>query len=444
MAAANPNIVLVTFDSLRADHCGFVRGGADLTPTLDRLAADGFVYDRAIAPGPRTPTAVPEFLTGKVMSRHDSESRESKLTGMRDHVARHRTIADRLSDLGYATAAFSANPWAAERTGIASEFDEFLRIDRPAAETIVHKPGFSALSGTRAGTFLYYLESWLRKQRNFAQWPQAFDDIVDGIAGLEEPYFAWIFLMDTHNPYIVPREDRVESSTIGMYYGLVRGNASLNHGSESYLDDEMPSGVARRLEACYRDATRSIDRFVDELTTALAEDDPTYVVHADHGEAFGEHGRYGHQNVLYEENIHVPLLVTGGEDVPNERVAEPTSLRELPDLIENIGLPGEEFVGHGSDTARAITRTWKGDTIAVRGQRWKYVETNGDGELYDLSVDPQERRDVSDHHRDVRDERARLVEEFRGEFGDHTGGDSESVALSANAKQRLETLGYRQ
>jgi len=101
------NIVMVTADSLRADHCGFIDSSSSLTPTIDRLAAEGVSYSEAIAPGPRTPSSVPVLFTGEFMtddeewSMADWQGRQSRIGR---HMDRFRHVSERLQRRGYETA----------------------------------------------------------------------------------------------------------------------------------------------------------------------------------------------------------------------------------------------------------------------------------------------------------------------------------------------------
>lgn len=447
MDSEQRNVVLVTFDSLRADHCGFVDGTVDLTPALDRIAQSGTTFTAAVAPGPRTAISVPEFLTGEPMARYNAETDEARMTAIRDHIDDHQTIAESLSDQGYETALFSANPWTSEETGIADAFDTFHRVDTTDEPPLVHKPGFKILSGTTAGTGLYYLESWWKKRKNFAQWPVFFDEVVDRIADLSEPYFVWLFLMDTHNPYLVPREDRVDNSTFGMYYGMIRGNSKFRHVErDSYLKQDLAPSVKRRVTAAYRDAVRSVDRFAERLTDTLDADDPVFLFHADHGEALGEHGSYGHQNVLYEENIHVPLLVADAAEDPLTRtpeVSEPFSLRLLPELIRSLSR-NEKLSDPDTTQGPAFARTWHADTVALRDSRWKCILTS-ETELYDIGADPLERTDLAGQHRETAERLRKQLEAFRDGLREGDDGRAgSSIDLSADTEERLRTLGYKE
>lgn len=442
MGSNSRNVVMVTFDSLRADHCGFLSDGSSLTPNLDEMAAEGVVFENAIAPAPRTPTSVPETMTGEPMVHTEASSHADQMARIRTHIESHETLPERLSDLGYTTAGFTANPWTTG-TGFEESFDHYESLESDGADSLPSRVGRELFGGTTLGSVIYYFECWRQRRQNFSQWPAHFERIVEGIESLPEPYFAWIFLLDTHNPYIVPPADRVENTTPEMYYAMLRGNAKLRHTTgKSFLDADMPPHVATRLERSYRDAVRSVDRFVGALDSRLDLTDDLFVCHADHGEAFGEHGTYGHQSVLYEENVHVPLLVRDGTVGERGRVTEPVSLRRLPDLALAHGRGEDWRAAVVREDESPISRTESGDSIAVRGERWKFV-SHPDGErLYDLDADPDETVNVASDNPAICERLRGRIETYLEtvpQQGDEAGSEH---SISAEAKSRLEQLGY--
>jgi arylsulfatase len=193
-----------------------------------------------------------------------------------------------------------------------------------------------------------------------------------------------------------------------MFYA----NARYNY-FHSYTED-LPPHLDHRLRRAYRDTVRSIDRFVERLTDDLISDNPVTVIHADHGEAFQEHGTLGHRPQLYRENVHVPLLMHGLE--LSSRVTSPTPLRSLPTLITDVAdcslnptEIGKEFV---------LTRTEEGERLGVRSPQWSY-QTSADGweyvhggerdELYNLAVDSIESENVADTYPSIAEVLNRLI-----------------------------------
>ena len=118
--AQDRNMILVTSDSLRADHCGFHNSDIDLTPRMDRLVPelDAILYDNAISTGPRTPISVPESLTGEFIPTSESNDYKTTLKRISEHISTHKTIPELLSDRGYSTAAYTSNPYTTLTPGI--------------------------------------------------------------------------------------------------------------------------------------------------------------------------------------------------------------------------------------------------------------------------------------------------------------------------------------
>lgn len=398
------NVVLVTIDSLRADHCGFLGSEYDLTPTLDRLAADGLSFETAIAPGPRTPSSMPVAFTGHFDRQRDVSWSDwwDRWIRIAEHLERHRTIAERLRAAGYTTVGVTVNPWTHD-TGFDTGFDRFLELK-----------GAEEIEGADTGSTVFQALDWILERTEigdtyqwgdardwFVQWPHYYDRVLELVHDVEEPYFLWVFLLDPHQPYLASREYRSETSAPAMYYANIRERIT---GSP----DELSSRIRTWLERSYRDAIRSTDAFLDALQTDLADDDPTVVVHADHGEAFGEHGTYGHEEALYEENLHVPLVVANS--ATSGAVQSPVSLRSLPRLIEQLATA--ELVDPGTVTQAHVVATTEGVQSrgrALRGRRWKYITDGDRRELYDIRSDPNEAIDRADERSELVDELDRVL-----------------------------------
>jgi hypothetical protein len=139
-----------------------------------------------------------------------------------------------------------------------------------------------------------------------------------------------------------------------------------------------------RLVTAYDDAVRYVDEFLGRLRTDI--DDATFVVTADHGEAFFDHGAYGHPpDHFYDENLHVPLVVHDGET--EGTVRDVFSLRRLPDLLtDGYGQPGS--ISSPVATASSLASSKKG----IRGRRWGYtaIDHDSDQSRAELDFPPDE------------------------------------------------------
>jgi arylsulfatase A-like enzyme len=172
-----------------------------------------------------------------------------------------------------------------------------------------------------------------------------------------------------------------------MYYANYR---------ERSTDGKLPERVETRLHAAYRDTIRSVDGFVEQLLSDI-DGNPSLVFHSDHGDAFYEHGTYGHHSELYEENIHVPLLVYDGETTG--RVSGPVSLRTLPDIVCRLGT--DVPLDPESWTSEFVMSVTEGiSKLALRSNHWKYI-AGDEEEVYNLAADPEETHDLSGEHQEV-------------------------------------------
>lgn len=432
------NVIMVTSDSIRADYCYTAFNDYETTPTLAELAAEGIKYDEVIAPGPRTPSSVPEMIAGDAVSYgsgiHSGEKRHRLIE---DIVSNTETAPERLSNRGYQTVAVTANPYTSEGTGFADIFDEFYDEGAYQASTLQN-----AIPNSTVRTLVSLTRQYLKNMHWFLRWPAIYDDILEIVESLDRPYFVWIFLLDTHNPYIPPRADRHESTTVGIYRGVLYGNSVLNKtdqrsDTQTTYNQKLPESVEADIKCAYRDAIRSVDRFIGQLWKAVQSDDPVLIFNSDHGEAFGEHGSYGHESLLYEENVRVPFVVYNAGETAS--IETPISLRRIPDMLTEFVDEGTSFADDKWSEDVVFTSAEDG-TVAARGRRWKYIRSGRDETLYDLRTDPGERFDISQERANVTSKLRRQTRDFleRARYG----VEEKEKTIDDDLSDRLRSLGY--
>ncbi|MEF8814320.1 MAG: sulfatase-like hydrolase/transferase, partial [Halovenus sp.] len=368
--------------SLRADHCGFMGYGKETTPTLDGMARDGLSFEAAVAPGPSTYESMPAIVTGEHMCSYpvgdgsdDVYDSRGDLIGLN---TRRETIAEWFARQGYDTAAFTTNPYTGSHTHFSRGFDHYEDFmgdgEGPWMRKAAEVPVLSELK---------HLVTLVRGDRASKPWQDYYEDIVAWVEDAAEPYFLWVFLLDPHTPYLSPGTYR-DGSSVEMYYRNWKLWARKKWGIDLPLDRHS-------LRDLYDATVRSSDAFLDSLQADLPGD-PVIAVHSDHGEAFGEHGAFGHHGQVYEENLHVPFVVwNAGRTATVDR---PVSLTSLATVLrgaarETVKLPSPDHV---------LARTLGPRRIAVRDDDWKYIATTDpeagrvtEEELYDLESDPGER-----------------------------------------------------
>ena len=401
-----PNVVLVTVDSLRADHCSFAGYDRETTSALDRLAAEGLVFENAVAPGPSTPESMPAVFTGH---RITDRERRFDVAGRRGSIRRHMTVRDTfpeaLSRAGYATAGFTPNPFTSRYFGFDRGFDRFEDfLDSFVRRT--YRRLFERLfgGGDLVAAIRMALNLWQREEV-FKPWEAYYDEAIEWCRRAEEPYFLWLHTMDAHVPYIAGGAYRSQhwTTTLRANYRFWRED------KKSAFDPVLHD----RLLTAYDDSIRYTDALLERLHSDLG--DAIVVVHGDHGEAFGEHGTYGHEPYLYEENVHVPFVVgdmSTRERVPARPVSQPVSLCVLPRLLASVGADGVAFDSEAGEFA--VSRTRHGNRIALRGQTLKYIRNE------DEDREGNETRN-GDRSRSGNDEKSRNAIRNRKRDGNENG-----------------------
>jgi arylsulfatase A-like enzyme/Flp pilus assembly protein TadD len=348
--AEPPSVLLVSIDTLRADHVGAYGAAGARTPTLDRLAAEGVRFENAIATSPLTLPSHASLLTGLRPPRHGV--RHNGLFHLGEEAT---TLAERFRDAGRATGAVVGAYVLAARFGLAQGFGTY--DDRMSAERAV------------AGGYL---------ERRAAA---VTDRALEWLAATPGPFFLWVHYYDPHADYAPP----------GPYATEFRERPY--DGEIAYVDRELG-----RLLAGLEQAGR-LPRTLVALT-------------ADHGESLGEHGEATHGYGLYDATLRVPLLVRG-PGVPAGRVVggvvsgvdvAPTLLalagaapltdadgRDLAPLWRE-GAPPSSQVAYAESLATEIDQGWS-PVFAVRSRTHHYVRAPRP-ELYDVAADPKQLRDL--------------------------------------------------
>jgi arylsulfatase A-like enzyme len=438
-----PNVLLITVDTLRADHVAYqgspYRG---LTPTLDRLAAEGTVFLHTTSPAPATRPALAGLLTGSYPGRHAVFTNRDRLP-----MNGIRTLAGVLRSRGYTTVAFYGNPLLRRESGFARGFDRY--------ESFVGEGLTADAKGADAVT------SWL------ASRPR-------------EPWFLWLHLMSPHGPYnsAPPAPSMVAAAADPLPERKLLPSRS-NYGlgvlpKYQRLRAALRASEYRRRyreEVFFVDA--QIDRVIGALAAARSLDSTLVIVTADHGESLGEHDLlFQHGWLTNEASVQVPLLWRlPGRVAAGHRSRTGASLVDvLPtlgaalDLASFADLPGRDLsaalAGGESDEAPAFSvSAYPNQMTSLRRGDWKvahtpppprplprdswasFYPTEESFALYDLSADPREERDLS------ADEPERLKalrdELLRWEEGNGLPrGYRAPPPVDAATSERLRALGY--
>lgn len=395
------NIVVVSLDTLRADHVGVYGAPEGSTPTLDALAGESTVFDRAYTTFPSTTASHMSLFTGLYPNVH-------AVLGPGKLLARGiRTLAQVLADGGYRTAAVTENGMILADAGFARGFDSYTEFKEARAfET--------------SGHFAQVLDvatRWLERHR---------DDL----------FHLFLHTYQVHDPYTPPRKWDVFSPDAGASNPDLERKRARYRGEILYTDEQM----ARLLAV------------LDRLGLA---DRTILVVTSDHGEAFGERGVVGHGWNVTQELLRIPLVVRApGLLSPGVRVDDLVSLIDLaPSLLDLAGLPiPPEMQGRpalGSRPMANPTRPIYGESpfrrAVVEGDRKWVVDTStGETTTFELSSTEGETElpttpALLARGRALFEEIDLLAEHARARLD---GAEPQAIDVDDETKTQLRALGY--
>lgn len=381
-AGDRPDLLVLVVDALRADHLGCYGYPRATSPTLDALAARGTLFEQAQSAANYTTASVPSIFTGLYPSVHGVFVEGDRLSDAA------RTLAERLRALGYATAAFAPNPSLGRRFHFDQGFDLYddkaLRND----ETVPWRH-FETAERIQAGA-LRFLD-----------------------AHADRPVFLYLHYRDVHGPYVPPPPyDRLFWDAAAERGAGARALAAAESDARpDYLD---LAGAPERLDyyvAQYDGEIRYTDDRIGALLGELERRGRlarTWIlVTADHGEAFLDHGVWNHGTELFQEEIHVPLILVAPDGRGRGRrdggLAAGVDL--LPTLLAAAGAPAPTGVQGRSLLPRLAGAPADGapvfaegrGRVAVRHGRFKLLRDAGAARwrLYDLVADPGETHDLA-------------------------------------------------
>jgi len=422
-----PDVVLIVLDTIRAESLSAYGYTRDTSPAFDALAREGALFEDATAPSTWSLPAHASLFTGRWPSSHGAHAENRFLD------ARFPTLAQVLEANGYETFCITANAWISDGLGLTRGFahqDQSVRDEGGAGLgfSFIHRlmDRFGFLEADKGGDLVVArFEDWARERP----------------AGAKRPAFVFLNFIEAHFPYHQLPHDVLFRFTDEPYSRLRQISLDLL-GAQFGGPSPPAEEVAEPTRAMYDGGIVHTDRLLGRVADALQKrgtlDDTVLVVLADHGEILGEHGEFfGHGPGLYQASVGVPLLFRYPERVPpGVRISTPVStlstfatIAELADLPPPPTLQAGSLapllgagVGGGSNlpvvesqigpilaelhdsAAMSGRRSTRNDPQMGNGKRYRLLRegdlkliemAQGDPLLYDLSLDPEETRDLS-------------------------------------------------
>ncbi len=396
--ATGPNVLLVTIDTLRADHVGAYGAREVETPTLDALAARGVLFEQAMASAPLTLPSHASLLTGQYPPTHGVRHNAIFVLGNEAE-----TMAERFHDAGYATGAVLG----------AAVLDTAFGLDQ----------GFDAY------------DSDMPKERSSAagfferRADEVTDRALDWLSHEDGPFFLWVHYYDAHAQFTPP----------APY--AARFEKNLYDGEVAYVDHELG-----RLLAGLAEKQRLANTIV--------------AVTSDHGEGFLEHGEESHTYLIYDSVLHVPLILAGPglpagkrvvRVVPNTAIAPTllalagappltrTDVADLAPLWRQDAAPAGEGEAYAESLAGELDHGWA-PIHAIRSDRFHYIRAPR-VELYDDASDPKQLHNLLPSENAEQLAAARASEERIDELLKR-GAALTPVEVDSETRAQIEALGY--
>jgi len=446
-APKRPNVLLISIDSLRHDHLGCYGYGRATSPNLDRLAAEGTLFEQHVSSSSWTLPAHAALFTALPDSGHGCTDVDRAL------APRHQTLAEQFHAGGYATAGFFAGPFLHPGFGLGQGFDSYEDCTSNAA-ALAAKP--AAEWGRDAATN--------RASHKDVANPRTFAAFQSWLGRREQkPFFAFVHLWDVHYDFTPPPpwDERFDPG----YQGWVTGE---NFFFDERIGPRMEKRDLDHLIALYDGEIGWTDTFLAkiraELEAAGLLEDTVIVVTADHGTEFFEHGWKGHRTTLYDEVIRIPLVVRFPRGIPaNVRVgAQSRSIDVAPTLLELCGLPalpdvaGESLLPILRDPARRATGGARAlseldsvgrSLLSVRETEWKVVGNRvaATARVFDLRADPGEQHPIPEPQSPLVEEGVRALDAAGTELqrlGARNAGDLRTSTPSEDVLRQMQNLGY--
>jgi arylsulfatase A-like enzyme len=370
-----PNVILITIDTLRADHIGAYGYERNTSPNIDKLAQKGVLYEYAYAQAPWTMPSMSSMHTSYYPTQIKIKNIRSKI---HDNLI---TLAEYLRDNFYKTSAVISNIVVSDIFGFDQGFDTFDQTPLRARDELTS-----------------HLVT---------------DNAIEYIAdNRDDKFFLWLHYMDPHSDYIHHPEIDYAQDYRGLL-GKSLHSADLNKFRHS-LDIEDLEYIKDLYDEEISYTDMHIGRVLDSLDKYGLKENTVIIITADHGEEFLERTRFGHNKTVYQELIHVPLIIYVPSDDPTQpkKTKSSVELRSIAKtIIDLCGLRNNHFSGENlliiaeeenNDTyafsQKPVGKNRHPKLEAISSGKWKLINDiqNDTYELYDLENDPGEEMNLFD------------------------------------------------
>ena len=438
--AAPPNVLLVVVDTLRADRVNAVRDGKPVMPHLRALGGEGARFTRAISPGSWTKSVMASIFTAQEVYTHRvwysvEDERVTGNRGMSDVIPEaYETMAESLKQHGYDTHAVQTNANLLQALGFAQGYGEGDYVFRaPSKATDVNAIALAALEEAKA------------------------------------PFFLYVHYMDPHGDYSPPQAHRFTAPDLSeeekallpppVFKRLVKRAVNRELGLPHEEMPEVTPAAQEAFKALYDGECRFLDTQLHQLLSRVQKAHPNtlIIITADHGEELWDHGSMGHGTTVYQELLHVPLIITG----PNVRRRSVDTYVNtgnlMPTLFSYLGLPMNPAWQFKLDLlatdlpetpiiSRTLgpTRDLNVDIASLIKGGYKFIQSYSHNErmLFSLESDPQELENIAGEHPEIAAEMERFLEQYHRTMRGQQAEETAPAQLTDEQLEELKSMGY--
>lgn len=434
-----PPVILIIVDTLRADHLSQYGFELDTSPALQEFVSQSTRFSHAYSYAPWTRPSMTTLFTGMHPVRHSVTRR----TSLSEEAV---TMAEALGSAGMETVGISLNPNVSRKTGLDQGFKVFEEM--LGRKTMAYEDVKEML---RLARMWYY-------------------------GGPKDSYFLFMLPMNVHGPYKVPKKRRKD--LLGRrpikgfkYYGKVMKEIlKLRMVTEgrAKVTPEMIQSLHEKYATAVRYTTDKVGKFFEFLKHEGYYDEAIIIVAGDHGEELFDHGGFSHGFTLYDELLHVPLIIKlpyqRAGRVVDERVTLadvfPTVMdltgQPIPDEVDGKSLApllkGEKERLSDEEETEVFSVAWPKRCVGQAAINWPWklikLESNYESEegrtfLFNLELDPGEIKDMSRERPEIVEELSKSLEKKIGTY-DSGGKYCNNAKLDKQMEKQLRALGYMQ
>jgi arylsulfatase A-like enzyme len=447
-----PNVILVVLDTLRADHIELYGYGRETMPRLTAFAHDAQLFESCEANSSWSLPAHATLFTGLYPRQHGAVH-HGVSNGAQPHplAEDNVTLAEMLRSRFYRTAAISANYGYVNREfGLSQGFDHW---DSQSGLLGAMAVGFWPSLFRFAPVLDKFQARWILEPLTYldvAQVPyrRAPEIVASTIAWLDarprdRPFFLFVNFMEAHDPYRAP-------GRFADYFPGRRPDLPRDRSPRADFSDVDLEVARTHFFSEYDSELAYLDFYLARLLDTFKErgllKNSILIVTADHGEQFGEHSRWGHGRAVYQEEVHVPLIISDPLGAPGV-VSHPVDQQDVAAwLMERLGLPlppgveaSDIATGRDAKVAELLGGIVDYQAVLRKGQM-ALVRTPGRAEeLYDLAVDPAEAHDLASERPE---QTARLGAELTRWVEARPLATGSAPKLDAQTIEQLRELGY--